>query len=112
VNTSAVSKSKPVLLYLSILAGLDVLTAGAAFGDVVTVKTAGIILLMLAAVKAATAFYLQSLVVPLGNVLAYQPDLQTGTIISGGASVAQTGATLSPLIPVGRLITGSALPSA
>lgn len=64
------SASKPVLIVTSVLAGLNVVTAGLGVLEVVPAKVVGIIALATAAVAAAVGAYLQGVVVPLNAVAA------------------------------------------
>jgi len=92
---NTVSTPKPVLLALSILAALDVLTAGAAFTDIVGKDTAGFIILVLAAIKVGVAFYLQGQVTPFANVLAYKPKVNEQRVLAGGAAVQENRQVVS-----------------
>lgn len=62
------STSKPVLIVLSILTGMNVVNGGLSALEIVSVQVAGLIALGTAAVSAAIGFYLQGQVVPLGAV--------------------------------------------
>lgn len=73
-------KSRPVLITFSILAGLQILTAGAALGDIVGPKPAAMLVLAVAAVQGGMSFYVQNSVVPVQDSVAY--------INSAGESVA------------------------
>lgn len=81
------NKSRPVLITFSILAGLQILTAGAALGDVVGDKVAGLIVLAVAAVQAGMSFYVQGQVVPLQDTAAYVDT--KGNTVAGPASPPQ-----------------------
>lgn len=72
-------KSRPVLITFSILAGLQIITAGTALADVIGATTAGLIVLVIAAVQAGMTFFVQGMVVPLADTVQY--------INSDGASV-------------------------
>lgn len=78
------NKSRPVLITFSILAGLQILTAGATLGDVVGDKVAGLIVLAVAAVQAGMSFYVQGQVVPLADTAAYVDT--KGNTVAGPAS--------------------------
>lgn len=69
--------SRPVLLALSILAGLKVLTSAAVFADLIGDQATGLVVAGLAAVDVAVAFYLQGQVTPFADVMAYQRDSET-----------------------------------
>lgn len=66
---------------MSTLAGAQVLTAGAAFTDVVPPKVAGLIVLAIAATQFGIQFYVQNLTVPLEDVAAYRN--KAGEVVSG-----------------------------
>jgi hypothetical protein len=85
-------KSRPVLVVFSILAGLDVLFAGAALGDVIGVKTVALGVLATKAVQVGLSFYVQSGVVPVQDVAAY--------INTSGRAVAGPAAGLTNGTPV------------
>lgn len=81
------NKSRPVLITFSVLAGLQILTAGAALGDVVGTKVAGLVVLAVAAVQAGMSFYVQGQVVPLQDTAAYVDT--KGNTVAGPASPPQ-----------------------
>jgi hypothetical protein len=83
-------KSKPVLIIFSTLAGLQVLTAGAALGDVVGPKLFGLFALGVAAVQVGMTFYVQNQTVPLQNVAAYESGTAAG-VVAGPAAVPANG---------------------
>jgi hypothetical protein len=58
-------KSEPVLIWSAVLVTLQVLTGGAALADVVGDKTAGLAILVVAALQAGTAFYVRGQVTPV-----------------------------------------------
>lgn len=68
---------RPVLIALSILAGLKVLTSAAVFADLIGDQATGLIVAALAAIDVAVAFYLQAQVTPTIDVMAYRRDGQT-----------------------------------
>ncbi len=78
------NKSRPVLITFSILAGLQVLTAGASFTDILGKDLAGFIVLVIAAVQVGLTFYVQNQVTPMGDVAAYIN--QKGETVAGPAS--------------------------
>jgi hypothetical protein len=77
-------KSRPVLIIFSILAGLQILTAGAALGDVVGKDVVGLLVLAIAAVQTGMTFYVQNQVTPMNDVSAYVD--QEGQTVAGPAS--------------------------
>lgn len=96
-------KSKPVLIVFSILAGLQVLSAGAALGDVVGPKLFGLFALAVAAVQVGMTFYVQNLTVPLANVAAYESGTNAG-IVAGPAATPSNGVSVNvtPTEPPGE----------
>lgn len=82
------STPRPILMALSILAGLKVLTSAAVFTDLIGTTAAGLVVATLAAVDVGLAFYLQGQVVPLANVIYYE---RGDYVYSGGA-----GPTITP----------------
>lgn len=75
------SKSRPVIVIMSILAGLQILAAGAALADVVGMKTAALFVLAVAAAQGGMQFYVQSVVTPVQDVVAYRD--KSGTVVPG-----------------------------
>lgn len=78
------TKSRPVLIIFSILAGLQVLTAGATLGDVIGAKAAAFVVLASGAVQAAMSFYVSGQVTPNENVAAVQNP--QGVLVAGPAA--------------------------
>jgi hypothetical protein len=81
------NKSRPVLITFSVLAGLQILTAGTALADVIGKDVAGLIVLAVAAVQAGMSFYVQGQVVPLQDTAAYVDT--KGNTVAGPASPPQ-----------------------
>lgn len=82
-------KSRPVLITFAILAGLDVLGAGAALGDVIGIQTLALFVLGTKAVQTGMSFYVQGQVTPTVDVAAYQND--EGNVVAGPAAGATNG---------------------
>ena len=57
-------KNEPVLIWSAILVGLQVLTAGTALSDVIGLRLAGLLILIVAALQAGTTFYVRGQVTP------------------------------------------------
>lgn len=83
------STPRPILVTLSILAGLKVLTSAAVFTDLIGMTAAGLVVAGLAAVDVGTAFYLQGQVVPLASVIYYE---RGEYVYTGGAAPPSTPA--------------------
>lgn len=60
-------KRNPVLIVMSILAGLQVLAGGAALADVLGQAAAGLFILTVAAAQMGLQFYVRGEVVPVGR---------------------------------------------
>ena len=87
------TKPRPVLITFSILAGLQILTAGTALTDVLGKDIAGLLVLVIAAVQVGMTFYVQGQVVPLQDAGAYV-DIH-GTMIAGPATGVEEGRKVS-----------------
>lgn len=83
------SKSRPILITFSILAGLQVLSGGAALSDVIGKQTFGLFVLAVAAVQVGMTFYVQNSVTPNGDVAAYIDN--SGKAVAGPAAGVTTG---------------------
>ena len=83
------TKSQPLLIVFSVLAGLQVLTGAAALGEVIGAQAFGLFALLVAAVQVGMTFYVQNQVVPTGDVAAYVDG--NGQTVAGPASAPSTG---------------------
>lgn len=83
------TKPQPVLIVMAVLGGLDVLTGGAALSEVIGLKVAGLLLLVLAAIKAGMAIFLRGQVVPVADTAAYLNDNRQ--LIAGPAAIQDDG---------------------
>lgn len=92
-------KSRPVLITFSILAGMQILTGGAALGDVIGAETAGLIVLAVAAVQGGMSFYVQGTVTPTQDVAAYANN--AGTVVAGPAAGVTNGEPVTVTDKVG-----------
>lgn len=82
-------RTSPVLLWMSVLAALQVLSAGSALADVIPYKVAALFALTVAAAQAGVQFYVRGQVTPWQDVIAkVTPD---GVAIAGPAHTAPTG---------------------
>jgi hypothetical protein len=77
------SSSRPVLMLLSVLVGMNVINGGLGALDVLPAKTVGLIALGTAAVSAGVGFYLQGAVVPVDAVGARLTG--DGKMVTGAA---------------------------
>lgn len=85
-------KSRPVLITFSILAGLQVLSGGAALADVIGQQPVGLFILAVAAVQVGMTFYVQNQTVPLQDVGAYVTGGDNPAMVAGPASAVEDGA--------------------
>ncbi len=60
-------RPRPVIVMTAVLAGLDVLAAGAALGDVIGVTALALFVLVTKAINAGWSVYVQSVVTPLAD---------------------------------------------
>jgi hypothetical protein len=77
------SASKPVLIVLSVLAGMNVVNGGLGAREVVPAQVVGLLALGTAAVTTGLMFYLQGVVVPANAVAARITG--DGQLVSGPA---------------------------
>ena len=85
-------KSRPVLITFSILAGLQVLSGGAALGDVIGTTAFALFVLVVAAVQVGMTFYVQNQVVPVPDIGAYVNS--EGQLVAGPAAGVTNGKTV------------------
>jgi hypothetical protein len=83
------SRPSPVLLWMSLLAALQVLTGGAALGELIGAQIAGLLVLSVAAAQAGTQFYVRGQVTPWQDVIS--KITPSGTAIAGPAHTVTTG---------------------
>lgn len=60
-------KREPLVIWASILVGLQILTGGAALTDAIGESTAGLAILAVAALQGATQFYIRGQVTPING---------------------------------------------
>lgn len=97
-STTPRSKPQPVLVIMSVLAGLQVLTAGAALADIAGQKTTALLILIVAALQTTMAFYLRGQVVPLADTAAFLNDKRV--LVAGPAAEGQgPGDTVKVVAP-------------
>lgn len=89
MNAPGGARTSPVLLWMSILAALQVLSAGSALADVIPYKVAALFALTVAAAQAGVQFYVRGQVTPWQDVIAKVSA--DGTAIAGPAHTALTG---------------------
>lgn len=82
-------KPSPVLLWMSILAALQVLTGGAALAEVIGTQVAGLAVLTVAAMQTGVQFYVRGQVTPWETVVSKTTG--DGRVVAGPAHTAPTG---------------------
>lgn len=88
---------EPLLIWSSVLVALQILTGGAALGDVIGLKLAGLLILVVAALQGGTQFYIRGSVTPNVSVAAREED---GRLVAGPAAPQSDG------MPVQVIATG------
>lgn len=83
-------KREPLLLWCSILVTLQILTGGAALGDFIGLRLAGLLILGVAALQGGTQFYIRGQVTPTADVVAQVPPSGVG-VVAGPASIVEDG---------------------
>lgn len=89
---------RPVLIALSVAAGVKALLATAAITDLIGAQVAGAILGVLLAVDVGVAFYLQGRVTPVEDVVIYE---RANRLRAGEAAAQATGSIVRTDEPVG-----------
>lgn len=90
------------LTVMSILSGVQVIAGGITLLDAVPADVSGILILVVGAVNAGVMYYMNGKIVPLNNVVAYQPNKYTNSaLFAGGASAERVGQALDVNTPVG-----------
>lgn len=80
-------KREPVLIVMSVLAALQILTAGAALGDVIGAQLAALLVLAVAAAQSGVQFYVRGAVTPNQAVAAKVDEAREG-VVGGEAAPA------------------------
>jgi hypothetical protein len=81
-------RPSPVLLWMSLLAGLQVLAGGAALTDVIGGELAGLLVLTVAALQTGVQFYVRGQVTPWQDVISVRT---AAGAMAGPAHTAPTG---------------------
>lgn len=82
-------KSQPVIVTMSVLAGLQFLAAGSALADIIPANIAAFFALAVAATQVGVQFYVKSQVVPLEDVTTFRAA--NGTMLEGGLGSPERG---------------------
>lgn len=83
--SSPAKREEPVLIFMSILAGLQVLTAGTALADIIGVELAGLLVLAVAALQIGLQFYVRGQVTP-NSAVAAKIDTIRSEVVAGPAA--------------------------
>lgn len=89
---------EPLLIWSSTLVGLQILTGGAALGDLIGLQLAGFCILVVAALQGGTSFYIRGQVTPSDAVVAQ--TTKDGDVVAGPAS----GSASGPAVAVGQSV--------
>jgi hypothetical protein len=89
---------EPLLIWSSTLVGLQILTGGAALGDLIGLRLAGFFILVVAAMQGGTSFYIRGQVTPSNTVVAQ--TTKDGDVVAGEALGSATG----PTVVVGQAV--------
>lgn len=87
-------KKEPVVIVFAILAGLQVIAAGLGLTDVLSEEAVDVIVLVIAALQAAAAFYVRGMVAPWHTVITQLTD--NGQLVYGPASGGNAGPAVTP----------------
>jgi hypothetical protein len=79
---------EPLLIWSSILVALQILAGGAALGEVIGLQSAGLFILVVAALQGGTSFYVRGQVTPNVDVAA---AVVQGEVVAGPASPQDDG---------------------
>lgn len=90
------TKSRPVLIIFSTLAGLGVITASSGLADLIGMKAALVLILLREAVQVGMNFYVQGQVVPIRDVAAFDSKTEAG-VVAGPAAAAENGSPVDVL---------------
>ena len=92
-------KREPVLIVMSVLAGLQFLTAGAALGDVIGLQWAGFAILVVGALQSGVQFYVRGQVTP-NETVAAKIDTAREEVVAGPAAEEVSDAEEGDLVTV------------
>lgn len=85
---------EPLLIWSSILVVLQILAGGAALGDVIGLQSAGLFILVVAALQGGTQFYIRGQVTPNVSVAA---SVVEGEVVAGPAATQPDGTPVNVL---------------
>lgn len=77
----------------AIMAALQIVNGATALGDVLPLKVAGLVAIIIAAAQAGWQYYTSATSIPTNSVAAIQ-DTKTGQIVAGPAAAASNGAVV------------------
>lgn len=90
MNPTISPTSRTHVLVGAIMAALQIVNGATALGDVLPLKAAGLIAIIVAAAQAGYAYYTAAVSVPSSSVAAIQ-DPKTGQVIAGPAAQQANG---------------------
>ena len=92
------------LTVMSILSGMYFIAGGAVLVSFIPADVVGLGLLLIGGIQVGIMYYLNGKIVPVNNVVAYQPNKsENSSLYAGGAAVDHTGSELPLDAPVGYL---------
>lgn len=98
MDTTAPSKRSPVVIFMSTLAGLQVITAGSILTDVLGAKAAALLALLIAGAQVGVQFYVNGQVTVTSAVVAQRTE--AGVVVAGPSAQAPTGVVVEEPAPV------------
>ena len=84
---------QPLLIWSSVLVTLQILTGGAALGDLIGLQLAGFFILVVAALQGGTQFYIRGMMTPNVSVAARVDD--QGSVVAGPAAPQADGSPVN-----------------
>lgn len=85
--------SQTHILVGAIMAALQIVNGATALGDVLPLKVAGLVAIIIAAAQAGWQYYTSATSIPTNNVAAIQ-DTKTGQIVAGPAAEQANGSVV------------------
>jgi hypothetical protein len=95
---------EPLLIWSSTLVGLQILTGGAALGDLIGLHLAAFFILVVAALQGGTSFYIRGQLTPSAAVVAQ--TTKEGDVVAGEAAATASGPAVTVGQPVDVALSG------
>lgn len=89
--------SRPVLVVMSVLAGAQILTGGAALGEYIGAQLAGLLILSVAALQGGMQFWLQNQVTP-NSAVVVRRDAAGTTVVGPAAKTTNDGIATNAVV--------------